>query len=72
MAANETKFFLLTGEGVFWRIAHALFPVLLIVVTVPASGASERVTFADLAGLSVEADIHRVQEIRSDGRSFSI
>jgi hypothetical protein len=44
--------------------------LLLAALSVPASG--ETITFADLAGMTVEADIHRVQEMRREGRPFSV
>ena len=44
----------------------------LLLVALSVRAFAEPVTFADLAGLSVEADVHRIQDIRRDGRSASI
>lgn len=38
----------------------------------PPAQAAEPVAYADLAGLVVDADIHRTQDVRREGRSFSV
>jgi hypothetical protein len=51
--------------------ARGLLSALLLgASSIPAS--SEAVTFADLAGMLIDADIHRSQDVRRDGKSFSI
>ena len=55
-----------------FRRAVALGVVLaLLLIALPARALGDTVTFADLADVTIDADVHRVQELRRDGRNFS-
>jgi len=45
---------------------------LLLLATLSAEAFGETVTLGDLTGMVVEANIHRHQDMRREGRSFSI